>query len=97
MLECMASERNRPPKRFALYVGHGFALQGDWGGTELVDGKMHFGKSMDAFNPLSERVLHKGLEHPNASCGGHSTADSFLTGSNPTAAIKSPSLDQIAA
>lgn len=102
LLECMAteSEFNRPKRFLALYVGHGFALQGDWSWyPTLVDGEMHFGKSMDAFNPLSERVTFiQGLEHPQCiSAGGHSTADSFLTGSNPTAAVKSPSVDQIAA
>jgi hypothetical protein len=89
------------PKRFlALYVGHGFALHGDWGWyPTLVEGQMHFGKSMQAFNPLAERLtVLQGLEHPQCvSAGGHSTADSFLTGSNPAAAVKSPSLDQIAA
>jgi hypothetical protein len=60
---------------------------------------MHFGKSMESFNPLANRItVVQGLEHPQCvSAGGHSTADSFLTGSNPAAAVKSPSLDQIAA
>ena len=83
-----------------MYVGHGFALNGDWSWyPTLVDGQLRFGKSMDAFNPLNRRVsVMQGLEHPLCvSAGGHSTADSFLTGSNPAAAVKSPSLDQIAA
>jgi hypothetical protein len=102
LFECMASDaESEMPKRFlALYVGHGFALHGDWGWyPTLVEGQMHFGKSMQAFNPLAERLtVLQGLEHPQCvSAGGHSTADSFLTGSNPAAAVKSPSLDQIAA
>lgn len=102
LLECMASDTgSEMPRRFlALYVGHGFALNGDWSWyPTLVDGQLRFGKSMDAFNPLNRRVsVMQGLEHPLCvSAGGHSTADSFLTGSNPAAAVKSPSLDQIAA
>ena len=102
LLECMASNSApETPKRFlALYVGHGFALHGDWNWyPTLIDGQMRFGKSMDAFNPLTKRVtVMQGLEHPQCiSAGGHSTADSFLTGSNPSATVKSPSLDQIAA
>ena len=59
---------------------------GDWSWyPKLVDGQMRFGKSMEAFNPLAKHVtIVKGLEHPHCvSAGGHSTADSFLTGSNP--------------
>ncbi len=102
LLECMAgiTEHNHPKRFLGLYVGHGFALHGDWGWyPTMVDGKMHFGKSMDAFTPLAKHISFiKGLEHPQCvSAGGHSTADSFLTGSNPTATAKSPSLDQIAA
>ncbi len=102
LLECMARDTgSEMPRRFlALYVGHGFALNGDWSWyPTLVDGQLRFGKSMDAFNPLNRRVsVMQGLEHPLCvSAGGHSTADSFLTGSNPAAAVKSPSLDQIAA
>ena len=102
ILDCMASDpASEMPKRLlALYVGHGFALHGDWSWyPKLVDGQMQFGKSMEAFNPLAKHVtIVKGLEHPHCvSAGGHSTADSFLTGSNPAAAVKSPSLDQIAA
>ena len=91
----------RRPRRFlALYVGHGFALHGDWRWyPTLVEGQLRFGKSMEAFTPLAKRItVVQGLEHPQCvSAGGHSTADSFLTGSNPAAAVKSPSLDQIAA
>ena len=102
LLECMARDTDSEmPRRFlALYVGHGFALNGDWSWyPTLVDGQLRFGKSMDVFNPLNKRVsVMQGLEHPLCvSAGGHSTADSFLTGSNPAAAVKSPSLDQIAA
>ncbi|MFT5498013.1 MAG: hypothetical protein ACI9TH_003421 [Kiritimatiellia bacterium] len=102
LLDCMASAATiETPKRFlALYVGHGFALQGDWRWyPTIVDGQMKFGKSMEAFNPLAKRMTFvQGLEHPQCvSAGGHSTADSFLTGSHPAAAVKSPSLDQIAA
>lgn len=102
LLQCMANDaKSETPKRLlALYVGHGFALQGDWNWyPKLVDGRMQFGKSMAAFNPLAKRItVLNGLEHPQCvSAGGHSTADSFLTGSNPAAVVKSPSLDQIAA
>jgi hypothetical protein len=102
LLECSASDaESETPKRFlALYVGHGFALQGDWNWyPTLVDDQMQFGKSMAAFNPLAEHItVLQGLEHPQCvSAGGHSTADSFLTGSNPAASVKSSSLDQIAA
>ena len=102
LLECMASDaKAEEPKRFlGLYVGHGFVLRGDWSWyPTLVDGQLQFGKSMSAFNPLAQRItVLQGLEHPQCvSAGGHSTADSFLTGSNPAATVKSPSLDQIAA
>ena len=101
-LDCMAADPGiETHKRLlALYVGHGFALHGDWSWyPKLVDGQMSFGKSMEAFNPLAKRVtIVKGLEHPHCvSAGGHSTADSFLTGSNPAATVKSPSFDQVAA
>jgi hypothetical protein len=101
-LDCMASDpRMETPRRLlALYVGHGFALHGDWRWyPTLVEGQMRFGKSMEAFTPLAKRItVVQGLEHLQCvSAGGHSTADSFLTGSNPAATVKSPSLDQIAA
>ena len=102
LLQCMADDAQAEvPKRFlGLYVGHGFALRGDWHWyPSVVEGQMRFGKSMTAFTPMASRMTFvQGLEHPQCvSAGGHSTADSFLTGSNPSAAVKSPSLDQIAA
>ena len=102
LLECMADDANfEVPKRFlGLYVGHGFALNGEWSWYPTVmDDRMLFGKSMEAFIPLAKRLTFvRGLEHPQCvSAGGHSTADSFLTGSNPAATVKSPSLDQVAA
>ena len=101
LLECMAADAEvEVPKRFlALYVGHGFALHGDWSWyPTLVDGQMQFSKSMAAFNPLAKRItVVKGLEHPGCvSAGGHQTGDSFLTGSHVNRAAKSPSFDQIA-
>ena len=101
ILDCMAADAEvEVPKRFlALYVGHGFALHGDWSWyPTLVDGQMQFSKSMAAFNPLAKRItVVKGLEHPGCvSAGGHQTGDSFLTGSHPNSAVKSPSFDQIA-
>ena len=102
LLECEAEDRDEdmPKRLLALYVGHGFALQGDWSWYPTsVDGQLQFGKSMAAFNPLNQSVtVLRGLEHPQCiSAGGHSTADSFLTGSNPSATVKSPSFDQVAA
>ena len=102
LLECMAADEEfEVPRRFlGLYVGHGFALQGDWSWyPTVVEDQMRLGKSMVAFAPLAKRItVVQGLEHPQCvSAGGHSTADSFLTGSNPAATVKSPSLDQIAA
>ena len=101
-LDCMASDPGveTPRRLLALYVGHGFALHGDWGWyPKVVDGELRFGKSMEALNPLAKRIcVLRGLEHPQCvSAGGHSTADSFLTGSNPAASVKSPSFDQVAA
>jgi len=88
------------PKRcLSLYIGHGFSLGGEWSFyPTVVDGKMRFSKSMAAFNPLADRVsVLRGLEHPDCvSAGGHTTADSFLTGSHPNAVVKSSSFDQIA-
>jgi hypothetical protein len=89
------------PKRcLSLYIGHGFSLGGEWSWyPTVVDGEMQFSKSMAAFNPFADRVtVLRGLEHPGCvSAGGHNTGDSFLTGSHPNAADKSPSFDQIAA
>ena len=69
------------------------------GEIAALTGESGSGKSMTAFTPMASRMTFvQGLEHPQCvSAGGHSTADSFLTGSNPSAAVKSPSLDQIAA
>ena len=97
-----------PPKRFlALYVGHGFAITlaedhpaRDWSWyPRVVDGKMKFGKSMAGFNEFTDQTtVVYGLEHPRViRSNGHGTADSFLTGSNIGDAIKSPSIDQVAA
>jgi hypothetical protein len=112
-LECMTanaahSTGTETPKRFlALYVGHGLAITlddknpaRDWSWyPRVIDGKMKFGKSMEGFNRHTDQttVLY-GLEHPRViRSNGHGTADSFLTGSNIGDAVKSPSLDQVAA
>ena len=97
-----------PPKRFlGLYVGHGFAITlkddhpaRDWSWyPRLIDGEMRFGKSMAAMQPLANQLsVFHGLEHPQVvATNGHSSADSFLTGSNPEGSVISPSLDQVAA
>ena len=97
-----------PPKRFlGLYVGHGFAVTlkadhpaRDWSWyPRVVEGRMKFGKSMSAMQPFSDRVsVFHGLEHPQVvATNGHSSADSFLTGSNPEGSVISPSVDQVAA
>jgi hypothetical protein len=109
LLECMGADvMADPPKRFlALYVGHGFAITlnddspaREWSWyPRVVDGKLRFGKSMDGFNQFADQttVLY-GLEHPRViRSNGHGTADSFLTGSNIGDAVKSPSIDQVAA
>ena len=101
LLECMAAGAEpEVPKRFlGLYIGHGFSLGGKWSFyPTVVDGEMRFSKSMDAFNPLADRItVLRGLEHPGCiSAGGHQTGDSFLTGSHVNRAAKSPSFDQIA-
>ncbi len=96
------------PKRFlGLYVGHGFAITPvddhparDWSWyPRVVDGKMKFGNSMGALQPFVDQIsVFHGLEHPQVTAtNGHSSADSFLTGSNPQGATISPSVDQIAA
>ena len=111
LLECMAADDAATvdtPKRFiALYVGHGFAVslkddspvrEWSWYPT-IVAEKMKFGRTMDGFNQLTDKVtvLH-GLEHPRCiRSNGHGTADSFLTGSNIGDAVQSPSIDQVAA
>jgi hypothetical protein len=94
------AESETPKRLLALYIGHGFSLGGEWSWyPTVVDGEMQFSKSMAAFNPFADRVtVLRGLEHPGCvSAGGHNTGDSFLTGSHPNAADKSPSFDQIAA
>jgi Protein of unknown function (DUF1552) len=96
------------PKRFlALYVGHGFAITlkddhpaRDWSWyPRVVDGQMKFGRSMGAMQPLADQIsVFHGLEHPQVvATNGHSSADSFLTGSNPEGSVISPSIDQVAA
>jgi len=102
------TDTSTPPKRFlGLYVGHGFAVTlkddhpaRDWSWyPRIIDGRMQFGTSMSAMQPFSEQVsvIH-GLEHPQVvATNGHSSADSFLTGSNPEGSVISPSVDQVAA
>ena len=96
------------PKRFlGLYVGHGFAITRkddhparDWSWyPRVIDGRMKFGKSTAAFQPFEDQIsVFYGLDHPQVVTGnGLSSADSFLTGSNPQGAVVSPSLDQVAA
>jgi hypothetical protein len=98
------------PKRFlALYVGHGFAVTPNdehpncdlsWY-PRVIEDKLKFGPSMAAMQPLADKgkvSVFRGLEHPQvASINGHSSADSFLTGSNPEGTTGSPSIDQMAA
>ena len=98
------------PKRFlALYVGHGFAVTPNdehpncdlsWYPRAIED-KLKFGSSMAAMQPLADKgkvSVFRGLDHPQvASINGHSSADSFLTGSNPEGTSGSPSIDQMAA
>ena len=98
------------PKRFlALYVGHGFAVTPNdehsnsdlsWYPRTLND-ELKFGPSMSAMQPLADKgklSVFRGLEHPQvASINGHSSADSFLTGSNPEGTSGHPSVDQVAA
>lgn len=112
-LESLARESGKaasamPPRRFlALYVGHGFAITlkddhpaRDWSWyPRSVDGKMTFGRSMASLQPFADQVsVFHGLEHPQVTTtNGHSSADSFLTGSNPQGAVISPSVDQVAA
>lgn len=107
-LETFAKTPASPPKRFlALYVGHGFAITPkddhparDWSWyPRVVDGKMVFGKTMSPMQPFAENLsVFQGLEHPQVvTTNGHSSADSFLTGSNPQSAIIHPSIDQVAA
>ena len=109
-LESLAVRTSSPdnPKRFVgLYVGHGFAVTlkddhpaRDWSWyPRIVEDKMKFGTSMAAMQPFADRVsVFHGLEHPQvANSNGHSSADSFLTGSNPEGSVIHPSIDQVAA
>ena len=98
------------PKRFlALYVGHGFAVTPNdehpsrdlsWY-PQVIEDKLKFGPSMAAMQPLADKgkvSVFRGLDHPQVmSINGHSSADSFLTGSNPEGTSGSPSIDQVAA
>lgn len=110
-LESFGAPTAENPKRFlALYVGHGFAItlkddhparDWSWYPHVLDDGKLKFGTSMVAMQPFADSgqvsVFH-GLDHPQVhTANGHSSADSFLTGSNPQGAVISPSVDQVAA
>ena len=107
-LETFAKAPATPPKRFlALYVGHGFAItpkddhpSREWSWyPRVVDGKMVFGQTMSPMQPFADQLsVFYGLEHPQVvTTNGHSSADSFLTGSNPQSAVISPSIDQVAA
>ena len=98
------------PKRFlGLYVGHGFAVTPhdehpnsdlSWY-PKLIKDKLKFGPSMTSMQPFADKgniSVLRGLEHPQvASINGHSSADSFLTGSSPEGTSGSPSIDQVAA
>jgi len=98
------------PKRFlALYVGHGFAITPNdehpssdlsWY-PRVVDDKLKFGNSMAAIQPFADKgkvSVFRGLDHPQVmNINGHSSADSFLTGSNPEGTTGNPSIDQVAA
>ena len=98
------------PKRFlALYVGHGFAITPNdehpssdlsWY-PRVVDDKLKFGNSMAAMQPFADKgkvSVFRGLDHPQVmNINGHSSADSFLTGSNPEGTTGNPSIDQVAA
>lgn len=105
-----ATPQNEPPapkRLLALYVGHGLAITRDddhpardWSWyPRVVDGKMLFGKSTAAYQPLADDIsIFYGLDHPQVvASNGHSSADSFLTGSNPQGAVIHPSVDQVAA
>ena len=98
------------PKRFlALYVGQGFAVthNDEHANSDLswypkaIEDKLKFGPSMAAMQPFADKgkvSVFRGLDHPQvASINGHSSADSFLTGSNPEGTSGSPSIDQMAA
>lgn len=101
------SAGKKPKRMLALYVGHGLAITRkedhaarDWSWyPRLAEGKMVFGKSTAAYQPLVDDIsIFYGLDHPSVvSVNGHSSADSFLTGSDPQSSIISPSIDQLAA
>ena len=98
-----------PPKRFLAHAGHGFAVTPNDEHTnsdlswypKAIEDKLKFGPSMVAMQPFAEKgkvSVFRGLDHPQvASINGHSSADSFLTGSNPEGTKGSPSIDQMAA
>lgn len=110
-LESLAAtprEAKSVPKRLlALYVGHGLAITRqddhparDWSWyPRLIDGSMVFGKSTACYQPLADDIsIFYGLDHPQVvASNGHSSADSFLTGSNPQGSVIHPSVDQVAA
>ena len=101
------ADQPTPKRLLALYVGHGLAITRkddhparDWSWyPRVVDGKMVFGKSTAAYQPLADEIsVFYGLDHPQVvASNGHSSADSFLTGSNPQGSIIHPSVDQVAA
>lgn len=109
-LESLAAPAAAPKRFLALYVGHGFAItlkddhparDWSWYPRVLDDGKLKFGTTLEAVQPIADAgnvsVFH-GLDHPQVhTANGHSSADSFLTGSNPQGAVISPSVDQVAA
>lgn len=96
-----------PKRLLSLYVGHGLAITltenhpaRDWSWyPRVTDGKMMFGKSTSAYQLLADDIsIFYGLDHPQVvASNGHSSADSFLTGSNPQGSIIHPSVDQVAA
>jgi Protein of unknown function (DUF1552) len=110
-LESMAAappaDKPAPKRLLALYVGHGLAITRkdnhparDWSWyPRVVDGRMVFGKSTAAYQSLVDDIsIFYGLDHPQVvASNGHSSADSFLTGSNPQGSIIHPSVDQVAA
>lgn len=104
----LPTKNSAPATRLlVLYVGHGLAITPnddhparDWCWyPRLVDGKMVFGKSTAAYQPLADDIsVFYGLDHPQVvASNGHSSADAFLTGSNPQGGVISPSIDQVAA
>ncbi|MGB0599210.1 MAG: DUF1552 domain-containing protein [Rubripirellula sp.] len=98
---------DQPKRLLALYVGHGLAITRkedhparDWSWyPRVIDGQMVFGKSTAAYQSLAaEMSIFYGLDHPQVvATNGHSSADAFLTGSNPQSSIIHPSIDQVAA